>query len=132
MDGDSGSCFLEVVTHRASLGAQMTRVIILEGSESDHYNLKEQFVTKDMEKPKYFLRIEIVHSKHRVILSQRKYALDLLEETGFLGCKLVSTLMDTNSDFWYEYEGFKDTAQCRRLVGKSFILLLQGHILPLL
>ena len=43
--------------------------------------LKRNFVTKDMERPKYFLGIEVAHKKHSVFLSQRKYALDLLEET---------------------------------------------------
>jgi len=38
-------------------------------------------VTKDMVSPKYFLGIEVAHQKHSVLLSQRKYALDLLKET---------------------------------------------------
>ena len=49
--------------------------------------LKRNFVTKDMVRPKYFLGIEVAHQKHCVLLSQWKYALDLLEETGVLGCK---------------------------------------------
>ena len=51
--------------------------------------LKRNFVTKDMERPKYFLGIEVAHKKHSVFLSQRKYALDLLEETWLLGCKFA-------------------------------------------
>ena len=42
--------------------------------------LKRHFVTKDMRRPKYFLGIEVAHQKYSVLLSQRKYALDLLEE----------------------------------------------------
>ena len=43
--------------------------------------LKRHFVTKDMERPKYFMGIEVAHKKHSILLSQRRYALDLLEET---------------------------------------------------
>jgi len=42
--------------------------------------LKRHFVIKNMGCPKYLLGIEAAHQKHSV-LSQRKYALDLLEET---------------------------------------------------
>ncbi|RVW78990.1 Retrovirus-related Pol polyprotein from transposon RE1 [Vitis vinifera] len=38
--------------------------------------------TKDLGKFKYFLGIEIAQSSSGVVLSQRKYALDILEETG--------------------------------------------------
>lgn len=55
-------------------------------------------MTKDMEKPRYYLGIEIDQSKHGVVLSQRKYALDLLQEMGLLGCKPASTPMDTYVD----------------------------------
>ena len=46
--------------------------------------LKRHFVIKDMGRPKYFLGIEVTHQKHIVLLSQRKYALDLLEKIEFL------------------------------------------------
>ena len=41
--------------------------------------LRCHFVTKNMGKPKYFLRIEVAHKEHSVLFSQRKYA--LLEKT---------------------------------------------------
>ena len=53
-------------------------------------------VTKDLGKLKYFLRLEIAQSNSGVVMSQRKYALDILEETGMLECKPVDTLMDPN------------------------------------
>jgi len=43
--------------------------------------LRFHFVTKDMGKLKYFLGIKVVHQKHSVLLSQRKYAQDLLKKT---------------------------------------------------
>ncbi|RVW91819.1 Retrovirus-related Pol polyprotein from transposon TNT 1-94 [Vitis vinifera] len=42
------------------------------------------YLTKDLGKLKYFLGIEIAQSSSGVVLSQRKYALDILEETGKL------------------------------------------------
>jgi len=47
--------------------------------------LKRHFVTKDIGHSKYFLGIEVAHQKYSVLLSQRKYALDLLRETGVFG-----------------------------------------------
>jgi len=76
--------------------------ILLTGSDSAgiveiKMYLKRHFVTKDIGRPKYFLRIEVAHQKHSV-LSHRKYALNLLEETGFLGCKPANTPMEANVD----------------------------------
>ena len=42
------------------------------------------------------MRIEITQSNSGVVISQRKYVLDTLEEIGMLDCKLVGTLMDPN------------------------------------
>ena len=47
--------------------------------------LQQQFHTKDLGKLRYFLGIEVARSQTGINLSQRKYALDLLEETGLLG-----------------------------------------------
>ena len=41
---------------------------------------------KDMGTLKYFLGIEVSRSKHRLFLSQWKYTLDLLNETGNFAC----------------------------------------------
>jgi len=66
--------------------------------------------------------------------SQRKHALDLLEETGLLGCKPTSTPIDTNLDFWsHDGELFEDTAhQFKNWLVNLFISLLLGQILFLL
>ena len=42
---------------------------------------------------RYFLGIEVMRSKHEILLSQRKYVLDLLSETGKLGVKPYSSSM---------------------------------------
>ena len=44
--------------------------------------LGSHFITKDMERPRYFLRIEFAYQKNKLVLYQRKYALDLLQEAG--------------------------------------------------
>ncbi|RVW34232.1 Retrovirus-related Pol polyprotein from transposon RE2 [Vitis vinifera] len=56
----------------------------------------EQPPDQRLGKLKYFLGIEIAQSSSGVVLSQRKYALDILEETGMLDCKPVDTPMDPN------------------------------------
>jgi len=50
--------------------------ILLTGSDSagiveTKMYLKRHFVTKDMGRPKYFLRIEVAHQKYSVLISQR-------------------------------------------------------------
>ena len=67
-----------------------------EGIQRLKQHLFSHFQTKDLGKLRYFLGIEIAQSKSGVIMSQRKYALDILEGTGLLDCKPVDTPMDPN------------------------------------
>ena len=62
--------------------------------------MQQHFTTKDMGRPKYFLRIEFAYAKGKMVLSQRKYALDFLQEIGLTGRKLESTLIDPTLTFW--------------------------------
>ena len=52
----------------------------------------------------YFLGIEVAQFKEGISLSQRKYLVDILEETGLLGSKPVETPMDPNVKL-YEDQG---------------------------
>lgn len=45
---------------------------------------------------RYFLEIEVAHSKPSIDIPQRKYVLDILEETGLIDSKTVDTLMNPN------------------------------------
>ena len=58
--------------------------------------LHSQFHTKDLGMLKYFLGVEVMRSKEGIMLSQRKYVLDLLSKTGKLGTKPYSTPMAPN------------------------------------
>ena len=58
--------------------------------------LHSQFHTKDLGMLKYFLGVEVVRSEQEILLSQRKYVLDLLYETGKLGAKPCSIPMTPN------------------------------------
>ena len=53
--------------------------------------LSKEFEMKDLGPLKYFLRIEVSRSSEGIFLSQRKYVLDLLQETGMSGCQPVNT-----------------------------------------
>nr|KYP60469.1 Copia protein [Cajanus cajan]KYP68076.1 Copia protein [Cajanus cajan] len=58
--------------------------------------LGERFHMKNLGILKYFLGIEVAHGKDSLFLSQRKYVLDIISETGLLGACLVSTPMEQN------------------------------------
>ena len=59
-------------------------------------HLFSHFQTKDLGYLKYFLGIEVAQSGDGVVISQRKYALDILEETGMQNCRPVDSPMDPN------------------------------------
>ena len=80
--------------------------------------LQNQFHTKDLGMLRYFLGIEVMRSKHGIFLSQRKYVLDLLSETGKLGVKSCSSPMVPGIYLTKEGETFEDPERYGRLVGK--------------
>lgn len=59
--------------------------------------LSNKFEIKDLGSLRYFLGMEVVRSKQEILVSQWKYALDLLSETGMSGCRPVETFMDSNT-----------------------------------
>ena len=67
---------------------------------------------------RYFLGVKVMRSKHGILLSQRKYVLDLLSETGKLGAKSCSSPMAPSLRLIKEGELFEDLERYRRLVGK--------------
>jgi Reverse transcriptase (RNA-dependent DNA polymerase)/Integrase core domain/gag-polypeptide of LTR copia-type/GAG-pre-integrase domain len=85
--------------------------------------LKGKFDIKDLGKLSYFLGIEIAHSTKGLFLSQRKYTLDLLKETGKLGTKPATSPMETNIKLNTEDgKPLSDISQYQRIVGKLIYL----------
>ncbi|XP_047177113.1 uncharacterized mitochondrial protein AtMg00810-like, partial [Vigna umbellata] len=78
---------------------------------------------KDLGELKYFLGFEVARSKKVIHLCQRKYALDILEETGMLGSKPSSTPYLSNTSSLYKTEDYMENpSDYRRLIGKLFYL----------
>ena len=101
--------------------------------------LQNSFRTKDLDKLRYFLGIEVARFKEGINLSQRKYVLDILEETGLLGSKPMETPMDPNVKL-YEDQGelLSNPERYCHLVGKlnyltithldiSFVISVLSH-----
>ncbi|XP_068639391.1 uncharacterized mitochondrial protein AtMg00810-like [Aristolochia californica] len=83
-----------------------------------------EFKTKDLGLLKYFLGIEVLQSRHGIILYQRKYVLDLLEETRMLGCKPTETPMDSNTKLGVGTGEEVDVGKFQRLVGRVIYLCI--------
>ena len=58
--------------------------------------LAKKFEIKELRRLKYFLGIEVAHSKQGIFISQQKYVIDLLKETSKTACKPASTPIDPN------------------------------------
>ena len=90
--------------------------------------LDNKFKIKDLGNLKYFLGMEIARSKEGISLYQRKYTLDLLQDTGMLGAKPVSTPMDYTLKLSKNSgTALSDISAYRRLIGK---LLYLSHTRP--
>ena len=102
--------------------------IILTGSDEAEVAatkayLSQHFVTRDLSPPRYFLGLEIAYRQGQMAICQRKYALDLLEETGMLGCKPATSPIEMNTDWWDKSTALlEDPGLYRRLVGKLIYL----------
>jgi len=61
----------------------------------------------------------VAQSEDDVVISQRKYTLDILEETGMQNCRPVDSPMDPNMKLMADQsEIYPDPERYRRLVGK--------------
>ena len=94
-------------------------IVITRSDQDSIQKLKQHlfshFQTKDLGKLKYFLDIKVAQSNSEVVISQRKYNLDILVDTGMLDCKPVNTPMDPNvklvpgqGERLYEIQGYID------------------------
>ena len=85
-------------------------------------NLAAEFEIKDLGSLRYFLGMEVVCSKRGIVVSQQKYILDLLEETGMSGCRPADTPIDPNGKLWEKGSVPVDVGRYQRLVGKLIYL----------
>ncbi|CAM8951545.1 unnamed protein product [Rhodiola kirilowii] len=91
-------------------------------------SLAKEFEIKDLGQLKYFLGMEIARSKRGIVVTQRKYILDLLKETGMSGCKPADTPTEPNVKLGDVKDGVPvDKGRYQRLVGK---LIYLSHTRP--
>ncbi|RVW26161.1 Retrovirus-related Pol polyprotein from transposon TNT 1-94 [Vitis vinifera] len=127
--------YLSRKSHAGKLAILIVYVddIILSGNDmGELQNLKkylsEEFEVKDLGNLKYFLGMEVARSRKGIVVSQRKYILDLLKETGMLGCKPIDTPMDSQKKLGIEKESTPvDRGRYQRLVGR---LIYLSHTRP--
>ncbi|GFS35783.1 hypothetical protein Acr_00g0042020 [Actinidia rufa] len=93
------------------------------GIERVKQTLRKAFDTKDLGPLRYFLGIEVARSRRGISLSQRKYVLDLLQDTGMMGCRPASSPMDPNFKLSLESgDLLSDATRYQRLVGRLIYL----------
>jgi hypothetical protein len=90
--------------------------------------LAKEFEIKDLGTLRYFLGIEVARSKEGIFVSQRKYVLDLLVETGMLACKPIDTPIEQNHRLGEDVDDIPvDRERYQKLVGK---LIYLSHTRP--
>ncbi|XP_031255632.1 uncharacterized protein LOC116113620 [Pistacia vera] len=98
-------------------------------------HLNKNFRIKDLGEPKYFLGIEIARSPAGISLSQRKYVLELVSDSGLSTCKPSIIPVEQNiklTSQQYDYETassendplLQDPTSYQRLVGRLIYLTM--------
>ena len=107
-------------------------IILTKDHEKELCKLKN-FLTKEIEirdlgNLKYFLGMEIVRLKKGIVVSQRKYVLDLLKETRMLRCKPTDIPIDHTVNLGAkEGSAPMDKGRYQHLMGK---LIYLSHTRP--
>ena len=85
--------------------------------------LDQAFKIKDLGNLTYFLGLEVARNAKGIHLSQRKYAINILQETDMLASTPVSTLMNfSKCNSTNNGDGLSDPTSYRRLIGKLIYL----------
>jgi len=92
--------------------------------------LDQTYKIKDLGDLTYFLGLEVTRSSSRIHLSQQKYTIDILHETGMQDCASMPTHM-THSSHLSSTEGIQlnedETSTYYRLIGKLIYLTNIRH-----
>jgi len=90
-------------------------------------DLREEFALKDLGDLHYFLGIEVSKVRDGIVLSQGKYANELLQRAGMTQCKPVSTPLSTSEKLSLHdgvLLGPEDATEYRSIVGALQYLTL--------
>lgn len=104
--------------------------IILTGDNNDMVNqvvnsLAQRFSIKDLGLLAYFLGVEVIPHEHGILLSQRRYILDLLARTNMMDSKSVLTPLPTNPPLTlHSGSALMDPTEYRAIVGSLQYLSL--------
>lgn len=118
----SGSSFMALLVY--------VNDIILTGPsiqemDSIKQHLHRQFHLKDLGQLKYFLGLEIARSASGIVMSQRHYTLQLLEDTGFLSSKPANVPMHPKANLnMVDGEELSDISHYRKLIGRLLYLTI--------
>ena len=87
--------------------------------------LDQKFKIKDLGDLMFFLDLEMARSEKGVVLCQRKYALEVLEDAGLLCCKPVKTPMEQNVKLSkYGGDVLHDPSSYNRLIRRLLYLTI--------
>ncbi|GJW93100.1 uncharacterized mitochondrial protein-like protein [Tanacetum coccineum] len=91
--------------------------------------LDKRYSIKDLGAIKYFLSIEVARNSKGLVLRQRKYILDILEDCGFQGCKPSPFPFEQNLILdKKDKEPKVDAGRYRRLVAHQMLRYLKGRV----
>ncbi|XP_062119075.1 uncharacterized mitochondrial protein AtMg00810-like [Humulus lupulus] len=112
----SSTCFIILLVYVDDVILVSNNITELEVPKTRLHN---KFKLKNLGDLKYFLGLEVARSNNRIFVSQRAYALQLLEDLGYLGCKPVSTPMEPNLKLSQdENDKLADPTLYRKMIGK--------------
>nr|ABA94321.1 retrotransposon protein, putative, unclassified [Oryza sativa Japonica Group] len=125
-NGDHTIFYKHRGTHITILAVYVDDIVITGDDVEEIRCLKERlgkaFEVKDLGPLRYFLGIEIARSSKGIVLSQRKYVLDLLTDIGMLGCRASTTPIDRNHQLCAQSGDPVDKEAYQRLVGRLIYL----------